>query len=209
MITQLPLSFSPSSPFLLACSGGVDSMAIADFYHRGNKQFSIAYFNHATSQADQTESFLRSYSAKRNIPFLTSKLVFDKPKSESLEEYWRKARYSWLRSFSKPIVTAHHLNDVMETWIFSSFNGNPKIICQENEGVFRPFLLNSKEELKSWCIRHEVPWVEDQSNNDVHFPRNRIRHNILPEALMVNPGLGKVLRKKILEINKNATVVQW
>ena len=62
--------------------------------------------------------------------------------------------------------------------------------------VFRPFLLNTKAQLTEWCVRHGVAWVEDLSNQDVHFPRNRIRNRILPECLEVNPGLLKVLKKK-------------
>lgn len=190
---------SHQSPFLLACSGGVDSMAIADFYKRGNKNFTVAYFNHKTPHADMMSNHVQLWAEQNNVKFVTGTILCDKPKEESKEEFWRNQRYAWLKSFGLPIVTCHHLDDAIETWIFSSLHGNPKVIAPVNGNVFRPFLLNTKEELKQWCQQHAVKWVEDLSNQDVHFPRNRIRHNIIPEAMKINPGLNKVIKKKILK----------
>jgi tRNA(Ile)-lysidine synthase len=193
-----------STPFILACSGGVDSMAIADFYKRGNKNFTIAYFNHGTPQAEMMEDFTRSWASKNGVDYVTGKITRERAKGESKEEFWRNERYSWLHEVAgkMPIVTCHHLGDAVEGYIFSALNGNPKVISSVNGNVVRPFLLNSKEELISWCIRHKVKWLEDESNKDVNFPRNRIRHNIVPEALLVNPGLAKVVKKKIIQASK-------
>lgn len=174
-------------------------MAIADFYKRGNKNFRLAYFNHGTIQADMMQAFVGNWALKNDVIFYHGKISREKLKSESQEEYWRNERYHWLNSFNLPIVTCHHLDDAVETWIFSSLHGNPKLIAAKNKMVYRPFLLNTKQELIDWCTRHKVEWLEDQSNKNVEFPRNRIRHNIVPEALKVNPGLHKVIRKKIME----------
>jgi len=184
--------------FLLACSGGVDSMAIADFYKRGNKKFSVAYFHHGTSQADQMFDFVKSWAKNNSVPFVSGSITRNRNSSESPEEFWRNERYSWLTSFNLPVITCHHLDDVVETWIFSCLHGNPKVISTINNLVYRPFLLNTKNDLKNWCENHNVSWLEDRSNLDTKFPRNRIRHNIIKEALAVNPGLYKVMKKKIL-----------
>jgi tRNA(Ile)-lysidine synthase len=201
MLNQL-YNMSRNQPFLLACSGGVDSMAIADFYKRGGKNFFIAYFHHGTPQADAMRAFTSSWATNNGVPYLTGTISRERAKNESKEEFWRNERYSWLKSFNLPIVTCHHLGDAVEGYIFSALNGNPKIILSRNENVYRPFLLNSKEELMAWALKHEVKWVEDESNKDVNYPRNRIRHNIIPEALKVNPGLPKVVKKKIIEASK-------
>lgn len=174
-------------------------MAIADFYKRGGKNFSIAYFHHGTPQADAMRAFTSSWATNNGVSYVTGTITRERLKDESKEEFWRNERYSWLKSFNLPIVTCHHLGDAVEGYIFSALNGNPKVISSVNGNVVRPFLLNSKEELISWCIRHKVEWLEDESNKDVNFPRNRIRHNIVPEALLVNPGLAKVVKKKIME----------
>ena len=187
-----------TTPFIVACSGGVDSMAVVDFYKRGGKNFKVAYFHHGTPQADLMRIHVKNWCDANRIEFLTDSIRSDilGRKGKSPEEYWRNERYGWLLSFGLPVVTAHHMNDVAETWIFSTLHGNPKLVQARNGLVYRPFLLNYKSYLEDWCKRHGVSWVEDSSNRDVHFPRNRIRHNILPECLGVNPGLLKMLRKK-------------
>lgn len=197
---MLHLLYNPprEQQFILACSGGVDSMAAADFFKRGNKKFIVAYFHHKTPQADRMQSFVQEWCRKNFAPFSIGELQGSKPKDQSPEEHWRNERYKWLLSFNQPVITCHHLNDVVETWIFSSLHGNPKLIAPINGLVHRPFILNSKQHMIDWCMSHNVEWFEDESNKDTNFPRNRIRHNILPEALKVNPGLLKVIKKKII-----------
>ena len=191
--------------FYIACSGGSDSMAITDFYRRGGKKFTLAYFNHSTPQADSMEAFVSAYAQQHKLPLKIGCLRLTKDRTSSPEEFLRNCRYSWFSELTgvnkDPIVTCHHLNDVAETWLFSSLHGNPKVIKPKRDNIYRPFLLNTKKSLLDWCIRHNVSWFEDQSNTDVSIPRNRIRHNILPEALLINPGLFKVLKKKITQIN--------
>ena len=95
-------------------------------------------------------------------------------------------------------ITCHHLNDVAEWWIFSSLNGSGKLIPYENGDVIRPFLTTPKESLVSWCKRKSVPFVTDPGNKNLRFARSRIRNQIMPEALKINPGLLKVLKKKLI-----------
>jgi tRNA(Ile)-lysidine synthase len=203
-------SVDRNTPFIVACSGGVDSMAVVDFYKRGGKDFRVAYYHHRTLQADKMMQHVQKWCELNKIEMLVdwmpteSRKVWNTlsslKKKASPEEWMRNWRYAWLRDcglrFHSPIVTAHHLNDVAETWIFSTLHGNPKLINANVDCIYRPFLTNEKSIFVDWCTRHDVSWVEDTSNKDVQIPRNRIRHNILPECLKVNPGLMKVLRKK-------------
>ena len=197
-LTQI-FSVDRKTEFVVACSGGVDSMAVCDFYHRGGKNFKVAYFNHGTPLADSMQRHVQTWCNLNTVRLSIGNMPNrERPKKTSPEEWWRECRYNWLQSLGLPIVTAHHLNDVAETWIFTSLHGEPRLILAHNQlnRVFRPFLLNTKAQLTEWCVRHGVAWVEDLSNQDVHFPRNRIRNRILPECLEVNPGLLKVLKKK-------------
>jgi tRNA(Ile)-lysidine synthase len=198
LLTSIPFQF------ILACSGGVDSMAAADFFRRGKKNFKLAYFHHSTPQADEMMKVVKRYGYLYAIDVEVGYLQTDPPKGQSREMFWREQRYAWLLSLNMPVITCHHLNDVVETWIFSSLHGQPKLIPAINGNVLRPFLLNEKQELIDWCQKHNVKWHEDASNADVRFPRNRIRHVILPECLKINPGLAKVLRKKLLKENEHA-----
>jgi len=198
MLRQL-FNFDRNQKFILACSGGVDSMAIADFYKRGNKSFEIAYFNHATPMANTYQSFVKDWCEANEVVFNTAILSCNKIKGQSAEEFWRIERYNFLNSFNLPIVTCHHLNDVLETWIWSSAHGNPKIVLPKHGNVFRPFLLNKKEDMLNWCIKHGVKWIEDPSNTDENYTRNFIRHNLISQFEKINPGIWKTLRKKVID----------
>ncbi len=187
-------------------------MAVADFYLRGKKSFDIAYFNHGTPQADKMEETVFSWASENSVACQVGDISSTKPKHLSPEEHWRNERYAWLQEMAegRPIVTCHHLDDVCETWIFSALNGNPKIIApvvsndwecnRKLRYIIRPFLTTTKQDMIDWCLGHGVSWFEDASNTDVSTPRNRIRHNIMKEALEINPGLHKVMKKKVLAL---------
>jgi tRNA(Ile)-lysidine synthase len=195
--------------FVLACSGGSDSMALADFYKRGGRKFTAAYYNHGTPQADEMQRHVSLWCILNDVPFATSKLTTPKPKEKSPEEHWRDERYKWLLSDGLPVITAHHLNDVAETYLFTALNGTPRLIPARNGHIIRPFLTNPKSELTSWCVRHNIKWIEDQSNTNIKGPRNRIRHAIMPEALKVNPGLLTVLKKRVIAAHQlHETITQ-
>lgn len=186
----------------IACSGGVDSMAVVDFLAKNHK-VNLMFFNHGTEDSKEALDFLseRFYAPTTygSMEFKVGHISRAKERSESWEEYWRNQRYEWFHSYDHPIITCHHLDDCVETWIFTSLNGEGRIIPYSNQNVIRPFRLNTKSEFTNWCRRKNVPWIEDSSNNDTKYMRNFIRHEIVPKALVVNPGLHKVIRKKVLE----------
>jgi tRNA(Ile)-lysidine synthase len=76
-------------------------------------------------------------------------------------------------------------------------HGEGKVIPYQNENVIRPFRLNRKHEFINWCKRKDVSWIEDKSNLDTSYIRNYIRNNIVEQLLVINPGLHKVIAKKI------------
>lgn len=197
MLKQL-FNFNYLDHFYVACSGGVDSMAVCHFYLQGKKNFSIAHFNHGTPNANKYQALVEKFARDNNIPIVIGKLNEEKPKGKSIEHFWRDHRYAFLQSLNSKVVTCHHLNDAVEGFLFNTLNGNPKIISSKRDYIYRPFLVSTKQDMIDWCVSHKVEWVEDLTNQDVHFPRNRIRHNIMPEALLINPGLEKVIKKKIL-----------
>ena len=184
----------------LAFSGGVDSVAIADFLLNGKKEVTLAFFHHETETSRLAFKFVTEFAAKRKLTLHVGRLTRDKLKEESCEEFWRNERQKFFALLESPVITAHHLDDAIETWIFTSLHGNSRLIPYSNGIVIHPFLITPKEELISWCSRRKLEWVEDKSNCDIAFVRNLIRHKIVPEALKVNPGLHKVIKKKYLEM---------
>jgi len=183
----------------IACSGGVDSMVALDFFTKGKKNIRVAHFDHGTNHAKVAKKFVTNYCKLHGLELTESTVTRERYSDESPEEYWRNERLSWLYSLSGHVVTAHHLDDAVEWWIFSSLNGTARLIPESNRNIIRPFLWTPKSEIISWANRNEVPHVEDGSNSNLRYARNRIRHAILPEALKVNPGLYKVVKKKLQE----------
>ena len=182
----------------IAVSGGVDSMVILDFLRRGPHAIDAIYVNHCSQYSQYADDFVRRYCASHGINFKSRKINPDKPAGRSQEDWWREERYKILEELSdgNPVVTAHHANDAMETWVFSCLNGNPKLIPEERGIYIRPFLTTTKEQILDWAKRKEVPFIQDPSNSDIRYTRNYIRKVLLPAALHVNPGLLKVIIKK-------------
>ena len=188
--------------FYLAVSGGIDSMVALDFFLNGRYKPTVLYFNHGTTFGDKAEDFVKSRCKDLNLSLIINKIKRDPYKNESIEEYWRNERYSFFNKISGPIITAHHLDDVAEWWLFSCMHGLPKLIPYKRNNVIRPFLMTAKSEIISWAKRRSVQYMDDPSNKDEKYMRTIIRSKILPEALKVNPGLRTVLKKKIKEENK-------
>lgn len=193
----------PGSNIYIACSGGVDSMfALSYLSIKPWRNITLAFFDHGTQTSKDALEFLKGYVCPEfNVGLVSDTIKGTKPKNQSPEEYWRNARYDFLKSLDKDVVLGHHVDDVVENWIFSSLHGNPYTIPYRNGNLIRPFLLMKKQEMIDYCCRKGTFWVEDTSNQDTCYMRNHIRHRIVPEAFKVNPGLHKVMRKKIRKEN--------
>jgi len=199
----------------IAASGGPDSQALIDWFLRHTtKSVHLLFFNHGTETSSNSqallEAFVTNYNRREVHPFKPSGEApvlrvghiqdKNKPKDKSWEEHWRDERYAWFMSQKKcfPTLTGHNLDDAVETWIWSSLHGEGKIIPFRTEHIFRPLLLTTKESLKIWCDTHNVPYYIDPGNEDRKYMRSIVRHDIMPHALRVNPGIYKVVKKKIL-----------
>jgi tRNA(Ile)-lysidine synthase len=181
----------------VAFSGGVDSVAITDFLSN-NHDISAAFFHHGTDVSDNAYDFVWEFCKDRNIPFHVGYIRNQKPKELSWEEHWRNERYHFLEQFEY-VVTGHHLNDCIETYIWSTMHGTPKVIPDTRKNVHRPFLLNTKQTFIDWCTRKNITWKEDASNENTDYMRNYIRKNVVQHAYHVNPGIEKVVRKLITD----------
>ena len=182
----------------LACSGGIDSMVALDFLLNGGRKPKIIYFNHQTEHGHEAEKFLRQRCIELSLDLTVKTLLSSsKPTGLSEEEFWRNERYNVFNNLGMHVITAHHLDDAVEWWLLSSMHGVPKLIPITNKNVIRPFLLTKKEDIKSWATRRDVRYVEDPSNESREHTRNIVRHDIVPHALKVNPGLHNVVARKL------------
>lgn len=180
----------------VACSGGVDSMVLLDFLRR-NHAVEVAFFNHGTESSKLAQEFLSEFCSRTEIKLHLGLIsTTRRGPGQSPEEFWREERYRFLEQFES-VATAHHLDDVAETWVWSSLHGTSSLIPYRRGNVFRPLLLNRKYDLEDWARRKNVEWIEDNSNNDTGYTRNYIRHELMAGVLRVNPGIHTMLRKKL------------
>lgn len=182
----------------VAFSGGVDSVAVADFLRR-NHDITLLFVDHNTTTSKKALSLVYDYAAIWNVNLLVYKISDTKKKEESQEEFWRNQRYKIFHSRQEPVITCHHLDDCVETWVWSSMHGCAKLIPTTNRNVIRPFLTTRKQTFIDWCIRNSLTWSEDDSNTDTKYMRNYIRHEMMPHILRVNPGIHKTIKKKVIE----------
>lgn len=185
----------------VAFSGGVDSVAALNFLSN-NHEVIAAFFHHGTENSERAYKFAVEFCDKHQIMLNVGYLNTPKNKKESWEEYWRKQRYTFLSQFDD-VVTAHHLDDCVETYVWSSLHGESKVISSRRDNLWRPFLTTRKSEFVSWANRKNLSWCEDLSNQDDRYMRNYIRQHVIPHAYKVNPGLDKVVKKLVEQNNAN------
>ena len=183
----------------IAVSGGIDSMAVLDFLRR-SRDVVVLHYNHGTPYAPKAEALVRAYCMQHKLTIVIGRCNEEMPAGVSKEAWWRDQRYKFFTdATSLPIVTAHHLDDQVENWIFTSMNGNPFLIPHTRDQFIRPFITTEKNDFTLWCVRKDVPTINDPTNDDTKYRRNYIRHTMMPHVLAINPGIKKTIRKKILD----------
>lgn len=183
----------------LAFSGGVDSTAALDFLHR-NHRVTLVHVNHGNDIAQFEELEAQRAAEKYRVDLIIYRGNSDVPSGKSREQHWRDQRYEFFHSLNKPVITCHHLDDCVETWVWNMTCGKAYTIPYQNGNVIRPFRLNRKQEFVNWCTRRSLTWFEDPTNNSADFAlRNRIRHEVIPALLKVNPGLHTTVRNILLK----------
>lgn len=174
-------------------------MAILHFL-RAKHDVTVLHYNHGAQHDQPLSQFVMQYCYENDIDVYPGALRVDITPTGNKEEFWRTHRYQFLDQFTDaPVITCHHLDDCVETWVWSSLHGKGKIIPYRRKNVIRPFRLNRKRDLELWAAMHNVPYVEDDSNKDLRYTRNYIRHEMMPNILRVNPGIFKTIKKKVIE----------
>lgn len=179
----------------VAFSGGADSVAAATFLARRHN-VNLVFVHHQTKEDDQAEAFVREFVTQYNFRLKVFKVPAGTP---AKEHNWRVERYKILHSLPEIVVTAHHLNDCVETWIWSAMNGIPRLIQRNFGNVVRPFLVTPKSKLVDWCVERGLDWFECPSNSNLKFTRNYIRNEVIAHAYRINPGLDSMVRRRLLQ----------
>lgn len=192
---------------ILACSAGPDSMFLfykfLDSVYK--KNLIVCYFNHKTRiQTDEEESFLKELSKKNWVIFeskcLDIKDELQKSKSISFEELARIKRYELLNEIkekynSNYILTAHHLDDKIETFFFNLLRWtkltgliNMKL---KSFYILRPLINLEKNDILDYLDKNNLKYFIDETNFDTNITRNFLRHEILENFKKINKNYKK------------------
>ena len=149
--------------------------------------------------SEKSYDYVRHTCELLNVPLRVGRMDTDESSHQNLEATWRKKRYEFFDQSDTPVVTAHHLDDAVEWWIFSSLHGEGKLIPRHRDNFLRPFLLSRKTDLTNVCKRSSAIYWEDKTNFLIDRPRVLIRNKMIYDCLKINPGLYKVIKKKYLK----------
>lgn len=208
------LSQSQQKTYLLAVSGGVDSMVLADLFQVSGFNFHIAHINYHLRNEDSNldQKLVSDFCEKHKIPFhLYEVSENDNQPENSIQNWARELRYRFFREIQQKenldfLVTAHHLNDQLETFIINLYKASGirglSGIPQSENGIIRPLLGFSKNEIYDFAKENHIEFREDQSNQKTDYLRNKIRHNIVPELEKINSDFLTNFSKSINYINQ-------
>jgi tRNA(Ile)-lysidine synthase len=203
--------FTNKSRLLIAISGGVDSVVLADLACKLGNPIILAHcnFNLRGEESLRDEKFVQQFALSKGLELLINKFDTEKyaaSKSISIQEAARELRYDWFQqliSESKAdfILTAHHADDNIETVAMNFFRGTGlqglEGIPQINGSIRRPLLCFFKSELAEYAREHGLSFVEDTSNEKDKYTRNHFRLNILPLLEKAYPSVKENLLNNI------------
>jgi tRNA(Ile)-lysidine synthase len=207
--------FRPDSRVVVALSGGSDSVALAvvlrDLASAGDVRLvGAAHFNHELrDHAKRDEVFAASVSQWLGIGFLADRADIRaraRRDRQSIEDAARQARYEFFARARKrfgadAIALGHTRDDQAETFLLRLVRGaGPRGLAgihPRHGTVVRPLLDCSRAELRAFLTERDMAWVEDETNDDVSIPRNRVRAELLPLlAERFNPAIVDVLARE-------------
>lgn len=195
--------FDKAEKTLLAVSGGLDSMAMVHFFLTAGLQFGIAHCNFGLRGADSDadEAFVRDYAASHGLDFFYVRFSASEMRGfpgESVQMTARRLRYQWLEEMRRChgygfIAVAHHLNDMTETIIYNLSKGcgirGLHGILPRKGNIIRPLLFATRNALEAYAQKEKLHWRLDASNLEAKYARNRIRSEVIPALLGINPEL--------------------
>jgi len=196
-------------PIVVGISGGVDSMVLLHAMQEKGYAPIAAHFNHKLrDESDHEAELIQSYCLEVGLPFRSGSgdvRQFAREGGYSIEEAARILRYQFLfevaiTEMAGAVAVAHHADDQVETILMNLLRGagtkglsgmqvvsipNP---WHETIPLVRPLLEVAKDELISYQTEHELPVIEDLSNQDEIYFRNRIRHTLVPQLEKLTSG---------------------
>ena len=154
--------------------------------------FAHCNFHLRGDDSDRDERFVTKFAEENNIPIYIKHFdteAYAKENSLSIEMAARELRYAWFKELKEihnfdKVALAHHGDDQIETFFINFLRGSGikglKGMKPQNDFYIRPLLWSNRNEIETFAKENGIQWVEDYTNQETVYLRNKIRHNIIP-----------------------------
>ena len=199
--------------YVLAVSGGVDSMVLLEQFFQLQKKYPIIItvvhiHHHLRQESDEEEVMVREFCRKRNLSVEVCHWEEGSSQNSGIEEKARQFRYEKLKESQQKhhasyVVVAHHADDQVETVLMKLTRGSTlegiagmKPMRPFGEGyLIRPFLTVDKKVLYEYASMHQILYSEDTTNQSVAYTRNRFRQEMIPLFKKENPKFNQKIQE--------------
>jgi tRNA(Ile)-lysidine synthase len=223
---QFPKLRLKRSHFLLAVSGGVDSVALAHLMHIIGAKCTIAHVNFQLrgSESIRDEHFVRQLGEQLGFPVMVQSFETTKYAEAykmGIQEAAREIRYTWFESIIKQLeqpaflLTAHHADDQVETVLMQLFRGTGlhgltgiTPLREDALALARPLLAFTKTEIQSYALEHGLNFVEDSSNAKDDYTRNFIRHQVVPSINKLYNNASKNILSTVEKLKETEAIIE-
>ncbi|MBO7146035.1 MAG: tRNA lysidine(34) synthetase TilS [Salinivirgaceae bacterium] len=215
--------FDHSNSLLAAVSGGADSVVMLHLLAQCRLKVAVAHCNFQLrgADADGDEKFVRQLAEKYQMPFFSIRfntLAYADEQRVSVEMAARELRYNWFAQLAAEqhfdrILTAHHLNDNIETLLLNLTRGTGinglAGISAVNGNIVRPLLFATRTQIEEYARLNNLAFRTDCTNLSDDYQRNIIRHRIVPVLKELNPAFEERMSKNFKHISQATDIYNW
>lgn len=214
--------------FLLAVSGGMDSMCMLDLFSQvvPVEEFAVAHCNFSLrgAESDGDQCLVESRARELGVQVFVKRFqteAFAREKGVSIEMAARELRYAWFAELCREhgfgaLVVAHNANDNAETLLLNLLRGTGlnglhgmlEVQWTAQLTIFRPLMEVTRKQIEGYVMARRVAYRDDSTNFESDYKRNRIRNEVFPVFEKVNPSFVKTLNREIGYFAEAGSIVE-